>query len=93
MKYRIVTTSNDSYPYSVERSRSWFFKFWWPVEKFSSKHSAEHFIKKSLFRRVKEPVGTVVYEFDETDLLVDKLQKSSQYTEVSSGDIGMSADR
>lgn len=82
MKYRIVIGSDDRKPFVVKHmNEKSFLKMWWYVEKFSRQHEAESFIKRSLERRANYPEGQVLLEYDESDLIVDRLKNQHKVSE------------
>lgn len=75
MKYRIVTTNNDLLPYVIERKdEKSFFPRWKRITKLKSFHESQRFVKDSTERHSKHPAGTVVLEYDEADLVVERLK-------------------
>jgi hypothetical protein len=81
MKYRIVNGDDDLLPYVVQRlNEKSFFPYWKKIIQFKNWHEAESFIKKCAERHSKYEIGGVVFEYDESDVVVDKL-KNQQNSE------------
>lgn len=75
MKYRIVATNSDVYPYKIQRKdEKSFFSFWRQIKKFVYYREAVQFVRSAVERHSMYPKGTIVFEFDESDLIVDKLK-------------------
>jgi len=75
MKYKIVIGRSDETPFVVKRkNESSFFSFWRTVAKFRAQYEAENFVKRAVERRSKYQVGQVVMEYDEADLIADRLK-------------------
>ena len=82
MKYRIKRGANDVLPYLVQRQdeKSWF-KIWWDVESFVRQYEAENFVKKCAELDSQHKVGKVIFEYDESDVIVDKLRNEKKNME------------
>ncbi len=78
MKYRIKVGNNDMKPFVVQRqNEKSLFKFWHNVENFSRPHEAEALIRRSVEMHSQHGVGKVIFEYDESDLVVDKLKNQN----------------
>ncbi len=75
-KYRVVVGNSHTYPYCVEKKEKGWWRFWHEIDRGSSLEDAQRKIKNHIEAKVPT-IGTVVYEYDEADLLVDKLKGSS----------------
>jgi hypothetical protein len=83
MKYRIITNDNDLLPYTVQRKNEHvFLSFWRTVIKCKAIHEAESYVKRFAERHSKHPIGTVVLEYDESDLVVDRLKNQGKHDEI-----------
>jgi hypothetical protein len=79
MKYRIVATNNDLLPYKIQRkNEKSFFSIWRKVTKCKRYHEALTFVRDATERNSKNPAGTVVLEYDESDLVVEKLRNQEK---------------
>lgn len=75
MKYRIVATSSDKNPYLVQRKdEKSFFPFWRKVIKAKNYHEALRFTRNAVERHTEHPPGKVVIEYDESDLIIERLK-------------------
>lgn len=75
MKYKIITTNSDITPYVVQRKNEKFiFPFWRKITKFKNYHDATRFVKDATERHSKHPAGVIVLEYDESDLVVERLR-------------------
>jgi hypothetical protein len=91
MKYRIKLASSDVRPYRVQRmNEKARFSFWKFVDAFTRQHEAEAFIKRAAERHGQHPIGSVIFEYDESDAVVDRLKNQKGY-DVSEG-VTMAAD-
>lgn len=75
MKYRVIATNSDMYPYRVERkNEKAFFPFWRRITEFKSHHEAWRFVRDATERHVRHPAGYIALEYDESDLVIEKLK-------------------
>jgi len=75
MKYRVISGKNDLLPYIVQRKDDKaFISFWRTVTSVRSFNDAEMLVKRGTDRHARSPAGTVVFEYNEADLIVDKLK-------------------
>lgn len=75
MKYRVVATNSDSVPYIVQRkNEKSFFPFWRKVAKCKNHREAFRFVRDATERHSSHPNGMIVLEFDESDLVVERLK-------------------
>lgn len=82
MKYKITTRSNDLYPFKISRKdEKSFWPFWRSITTAKSIHEAESFVKRAVERHAKAPIGSVVFEYDESDLVVDTLKNQRMMNE------------
>jgi hypothetical protein len=73
-KYRIVIGNSSKYPYRIEQRKKFLFiPYWVEIEMESSLESARYKLK-SLVKNRLPPEGTVMEEYDETDLVADILK-------------------
>jgi hypothetical protein len=72
MKYRIKYTDDKNYPYHVERKSHRFF-FWKTVEIFQTPDQAKNFIRECILNKTPA-IGTIIYEYSDEDMVVDKLK-------------------
>ena len=88
MKYRIVATNNDLFPFKVQRkNEKSFFVFWRKVTECKSYNEAYRFVRDATERHSKYPAGATVLEYDESDLVVEKLknQQNQQNSDKAEG--------
>lgn len=75
MKYRIIAGSNDLLPYIVQRkNEKSVFPFWRKVTKFRTLQEAENLVRRSAERHAKHSIGQTITEYDEADVVVDRLK-------------------
>jgi len=78
MKYRVITTDDDLLPYTIQRkNEKSFFPFWRKVTKCKNHHEAFRFVREATERRSKHPAGSVALQYDETDLVMERLKNQS----------------
>lgn len=78
MKYRVRTTASEAFPYKVERkSKFLFINYWRQVSEHRNLSDAESAVRTSVKRYAKAPVGTVVFEYDDADLIAETLKRHS----------------
>jgi hypothetical protein len=78
MKYRVIATNSDLYPFTVQRkNEKSFLPFWRKITKCRSYHEASRFVREAAERHSKHPVGSIALEYDETDLVVERLKNQS----------------
>jgi hypothetical protein len=88
MKYRIINSSNDVRPYVVQRKNDKaFFSFWRKIESFIRIYEAENFVKRCAERHSKNKIGSILMEYDEADVIIDKIKK-----QMNSGDENVVTD-
>lgn len=92
MKYRTILGPDDQRPYIVQRQdeKSWL-KIWRTVDTFARQYHAEEFIREAAGRHAKHIVGSVIFEYDESDVVVDRLKNQQQQNRsegVTSADVG-----
>jgi hypothetical protein len=87
MKYRIIVTSSIHYPYTLQRGEVYKERVWWKEKEFIRWHdiSIHDNIEKAQ-KKMYEDIqitkaygkelhpGTVVFEYDDGDLVVEKLK-------------------
>lgn len=94
MKYRIVATSSDTTPYKVQRqNEKSFFPIWRKVAKSKTYHEAVRFAKNATERHSEHPAGKIVLEYDESDLVVERLknQRNMDRAESSGANVAQAA--
>lgn len=69
-RYRIIIGKNNNFPYEVQR-KGWF--FWHSLDKERTLEQAEYTLKNHVQHESMRP-GTVIKEYDEKDLVIDKLK-------------------
>ena len=82
LRYRVVVRASDQYPYKVQEYHKFLFLgFWADVPGTKGIHASLEEAKIAIQQIIKTekaleklPGGKVVYEYDENDLLVDKLK-------------------
>lgn len=72
-KYRIVVGTSHTFPYCVEKKEKGWFSFWHEIDRGTNLDDAQQKIRNHIAAKVPK-VGSIVYEYDEADLLVDKLK-------------------
>ncbi len=78
MKYRVKIGNNDVKPFVLQRmNEKSFFKIWRTVESFSRPHEAESLARRATEMHAQHAVGKIVFEYDESDLVVDKLKNQN----------------
>ena len=78
MKYRVVATNSDLNPYVVQRkNEKSFLPFWRKVTKCKNHREALRFIRDATERHSSHPNGMIVLEYDESDLVVEKLKNQN----------------
>lgn len=72
-KYRIIVSSSTTYPYRVEKKDKGWFSSWTEVDRADTPEDAEEKMRRYIRAKIPPP-GTIIKEYDEQDLLVDKLK-------------------
>lgn len=90
MKYRVISGSDDLNPFIVERKdETSLFPIWRRVGKFRSLNDAEHTMRRSVERHVKNKIGDIIREFTEEDLVVERLKHGSAKNPIQGSNTSM----
>lgn len=80
MKYRVIARKSDDYPFQIQRKDETSIFFWWRnIEKCSSHHEAFRYVRDATERHSKYKSGSVVLEYDESDLVLEKLKNRAEH--------------
>lgn len=74
-KYRIIVASSATYPYVVQKKDKGWFSLWTNIDYAEDADDAEDKMRRYIKAKIP-PVGTVIKEYDEQDLLADMLKGS-----------------
>lgn len=74
-KYRIIVGSSTTYPYLVQKKDKGWFSSWTDIDRADNADDAEDKMRRYIKAKIP-PVGTVIKEYDEQDLLADMLRGS-----------------
>jgi len=79
MKYRVIVSDSELWPFKVQKKNDKsFFPFWKNVTEFKQAYDAENFIRRTVERQVLFVKGQIIFEYTEADLVVDRLKNSSR---------------